>query len=78
MKAAWYEKRGAAKDVLVLGDMDDPRPGTGEVRIRIACSGVNPGDDKKRQDAFGVGMPYPRVIPQRDGSGRVDAVGERS
>src|SRR6516162_1877316 len=76
MKAAWYEKQGAARDVLVLGDMDDPRPGTGEVRIRIAFSGVNPGDVKKREDAFGVGMPYPRVIPHSDGSGRVDAVGE--
>ena len=31
---------------------------------------------KKREDAFGVGMPYPRVIPHSDGSGTVDAVGE--
>jgi len=76
MKAVWYEKQGAARDVLVLGDMDDPRPGAGEVRIRVAFSGVNPGDVKKREDAFGVGMPYPRVIPHSDGSGRVDAVGE--
>jgi NADPH:quinone reductase-like Zn-dependent oxidoreductase len=37
---------------------------------------VNPGDVKKREDAFGVGMPYPRVIPHSDGSGTVDAVGE--
>jgi NADPH:quinone reductase len=76
MKAAWYEKQGAARDVLVVGEMDDPQPRTGEVRIRIAFSGVNPGDVKKREDAFGVGMPYPRVIPQSDGSGTVDAVGE--
>jgi NADPH2:quinone reductase len=34
-----------------------------EVRIRVAASGINPGDVKKRQDAFGYGMPYPRVIP---------------
>ena len=60
MKAAWYEKQGAARDVLVVGD---------ELRIRVAFSGVNPGDVKKREDAFGVGMPYPRVIPHRDGSG---------
>ncbi len=46
------------------------------LRIRVAFSGVNPGDVKKRQDAFGVGMPYPRVIPHSDGSGTVDAVGE--
>jgi NADPH:quinone reductase len=76
MKAAWYEKQGAARDVLVVGEMDDPQPRTGEVRIRVAFSGVNPGDVKKREDAFGVGMPYPRVIPHSDGSGTVDAVGE--
>jgi NADPH2:quinone reductase len=56
--------------------MDDPQPLAGEVRIRIAFSGVNPGDVKKREDAFGIGMPYPRVIPHSDGSGTVDAVGE--
>ena len=76
MKAAWYEKQGAARDVLVVGEMDDPQPSAGEVRIRIAFSGVNPGDVKKREDAFGVGMPYPRVIPHSDGSGTVDVVGD--
>src|SRR5713226_9218764 len=76
MKAAWYEKQGAARDVLGIGEMDVSLPLAGEVRIRIAFSGVNPGDVKKRQDAFGVGMPYPRVIPHSDGSGTVDAVGE--
>ena len=25
--------------------------------------------------AFGVGMPYPRVIPHSDGAGRVDQLG---
>jgi NADPH:quinone reductase len=76
VKAAWYEKQGAARDVLVVGQMDDPQPHAGEVRIRVAFSGVNQGDVKKREDAFRVGMPYPRVIPHSDGSGRVDAVGE--
>ena len=76
MKAAWYEKQGAARDVLIIGKMADPQPSAGEVRIRVAFSGVNPGDVKKREDAFGVGMPYPRVIPHSDGSGTVDEVGE--
>jgi len=75
MKAAWYEKQGAARDVLVVGEMDDPEPGNGEVRIRVAASGVNPGDVKKREDAFSVGMPYPRIIPHSDGAGTVDRVG---
>jgi NADPH:quinone reductase len=76
MKAAWYERQGAARDVLSVGEIEDPQPRAGEVRIRIAFSGVNPGDVKKREDAFGVGMPYPRVIPHGDGSGTVDCVGE--
>ena len=75
MKAAWYERQGAAHDVLTIGAMDDPQPLAGEVRIRVAFSGVNPGDVKKRENAFGVGMPYLRVIPHSDGSGTVDAVG---
>jgi NADPH2:quinone reductase len=55
--------------------MDAPMPGDGEVRIRIEASGINPGDVKKRQDAFGVGMPFPRIVPHSDGAGTVDAVG---
>src|ERR1700757_2885868 len=75
MKAAWYEKQGAARDVLVVGEMPDPVPRPGEVRIRIVASGINPGDIKKRENAFSYGMPYPRVIPHSDGAGRIDQLG---
>ena len=76
MKAAWYESQGAARDVLVVGEMPDPSPEPGEVRIRLSASGINPGDLKKREDAFRVGMSYPRVIPHSDGAGIIDQVGE--
>ena len=76
MRAAWYEKQGPAREVLTAGEMPDPIPAAGEVRIRIVASGINPGDIKKRQDAFGYGMPYPRVIPHSDGAGRVDQIGK--
>lgn len=76
MRAAWYERQGPAREVLTVGEMPDPIPGPGEVRLRIAASGVNPGDVKKRQNAFGYGMPYPRVIPHSDGAGMVDQIGE--
>jgi len=56
--------------------MSEPVPGPAELRIRIVVSGVNPGDVKKRQDTFGVGMPYPRVVPHSDGAGIVDQVGD--
>jgi NADPH2:quinone reductase len=75
MKAAWYDRQGPAADVLVVGELPMPMPGLGEVRIRIAASGINPGDVKKRQDAFGYGMPFPRIVPHSDGAGTVDAVG---
>jgi NADPH2:quinone reductase len=68
-------KAGPAREVLAVGEMPDPIPAAGEVRIRIAVSGINPGDIKKREDSFGVGMPYPRVIPHSDGAGRVDQLG---
>jgi NADPH2:quinone reductase len=75
MRAAWYERPGPAREVLVVGELRDPSPGDGEVRIRLAASGVNPGDVKKRQNAFGYGMPYPKVIPHSDGAGMIDQVG---
>ena len=60
-----------------MGVIPDPLPGPGEVRIGIrGAVGVNPGDVKKRQNAFGYGMPYPRVIPHSDSAGYVDRVGE--
>jgi len=76
MRAAWYEKQGPAREVLKVGEMPDPIPGPGEVRIRIAASGINPGDTKKRGDSFGLGMAYPRVIPHSDGAGWIDKIGD--
>jgi hypothetical protein len=52
MRAAWYEKQGPAKEVLVVDEMPDPHPAAGEVRVRISASGINPDDIKKRQDSF--------------------------
>jgi NADPH2:quinone reductase len=75
MRATWYERQGRADEVLMTGRMPDPEPGPGEVRIRVAASGVNPGDVKKRRDEFSYGMPFPRVIPHSDGAGVVDRTG---
>ena len=77
MRAAWYERQGPAISVLVVGEMPTPEPGSHEVRIRVASSGINPGEVKKRHDTFGVGMPYPRVIPHSDGAGVIGEVGEK-
>ena len=76
MRAVHYARQGSAHDVLEWGELDDPQPGPGEVLVQVSHSAVNPGDVKKRADAFGLGMRYPVVVPHSDGAGRIVAVGE--
>src|SRR5215210_7860230 len=76
MLAAWYERPGPAAEVLQVGEMADPEPGRGEVRVRVSVSGINPGDAKKRGDWVGSGLPFPRVVPHSDGAGVIDAIGQ--
>jgi NADPH2:quinone reductase len=75
MKAVWYERTGAAPDVLTFGDMPTPVAGPGEVRIRLEASGVNPADVGRRAGSYRA-LEYPRVIPNSDGAGIVDQVGD--
>lgn len=75
MKAAYYEVNGAAEDVIRVGDVDTPEPGPGEVRIRLATSGVNPSDVKTRGGTARK-IAFPRVIPQSDGAGTIDKVAD--
>jgi NADPH2:quinone reductase len=44
------------------------------MRVRLEASGVNPSDTYRRRGA--VPAEYPRVIPNSDGAGVVDKVGE--
>ena len=74
MKAVWYEQNGGA-EVLQYGEMPDPQPGQGEVLVRVATSGVNPSDWKRRQGVTAL-IPFPRVIPNQDGAGVIEAVGD--
>lgn len=77
MKAAFYERRGPARDVLQLGEMPDPEPGPGELRVKVIVSAVNPSDTKGRNTFRGMTqMAFPRVIPHQDGAGVIDRVGK--
>jgi NADPH2:quinone reductase len=76
MQAAYYERQGAAHDVLMLGELPDPAPGAGEVRVRLSVSGLNPTDIKARAGFAGAPMRFPRVIPHQDGAGIIDRVGD--
>ncbi len=74
MRAAYYEANGAARDVLRVGEVETPSPGPGEVRVRIAASGVNPSDVKAREGRTRK-IVFPRVVPHSDAAGIIDAVG---
>jgi NADPH2:quinone reductase len=75
MRAAYYERNGTARDVLRVGEVDTPQAGPGEVRMKLATSGVNPSDVKSRQGATRK-IAWPRVIPDSDGAGVIDQVGD--
>jgi len=75
MKAAYYERRGPAREVLAVGERPKPAPAAGEVLVRVAASGINPSDVKTRAGNMGP-MPVPLVIPHCDGAGAIEAVGD--
>jgi NADPH:quinone reductase len=74
MRAASYEANGPASQVLRLGDLPLPEPGPGEVRVKLAASGVNPSDVKSREGRTRK-IAFPRVVPHSDGAGVIDKVG---
>jgi NADPH:quinone reductase len=76
VRAVWYERTGPASEVLTCGEMPTPVAGLGEVRVRLEASGVNPADVGRRSGSYRA-MEYPRVIPNSDGAGIVDQVGDR-
>jgi NADPH2:quinone reductase len=61
--------------VLHVGELPTPDPGNGEVRVRLATSGVNPSDVKTRAGLRSATLPFPRIVPHSDGAGIIDAVG---
>lgn len=75
MKAVWYERTGAAPTVLTVGEMPTPEAGPGEVRVRLESSGVNPADVGRRGGGYRA-LEFPRVIPNSDGAGIIDQIGE--
>jgi NADPH2:quinone reductase len=74
LKAVWYERTGAAPDVLKVGETPTPEAGPGEVRVRLKAAGVNPADVGRRAGSYRA-MEFPRVIPNSDGAGTIDQIG---
>ena len=76
MHAARFEKFGNATDVLQVGEFATPVAGPGEVLVRLHTSGVNPSDVKKRAGSLPDLLDGGPVIPNSDGAGTIEAVGD--
>src|SRR5262245_8912514 len=74
VKAIVYSE-AAGPAVLRVAHRPIPEPGSGEVRVRVQVSGVNPTDWKARR-AGGGRVPFPEYVPNQDGAGVIDSVGE--
>jgi NADPH2:quinone reductase len=75
MRAAFYDRQGLPQDVLELGNFPEPSAGAGEVRVKMAVSGINPSDAKHRAGWNGIAMVHPRIVPHQDGAGTIDQIG---
>lgn len=73
MKAAYIEQPGPAESIR-YGDLPDPRPGEGQVLVRVGAVAVNPIDTYIRSGAIDMGQPMPFIVGC-DLAGTVEAVG---
>lgn len=74
MKAVVVTRPGGP-EVLELRDVPRPEPGEGEVRVRVASSGVNRADLLQRLGGYPAPTGWPQEIPGLEFAGVVDAVG---
>jgi len=61
---------------LRVGEVQTPAPQPGEVLVRLATSGINPSDVKKRAGSFPNLLDDGYVIPNSDGAGVIESVGD--
>lgn len=66
--------RPGGPEVLTLTERPVPEPGPGEVRLRLACAGVNRPDALQRAGAYAP-PPGASDLPGLEGAGWVDALG---
>ncbi|MGH2403621.1 MAG: zinc-binding dehydrogenase [bacterium] len=74
MRALELRGYGAPTTDLVVVQKPTPRPGPGQVLVRIAASPINPSDLAFVRGMYGTRKPLP-VVPGLEGSGTVVAAG---
>ncbi|HWG62526.1 MAG TPA: NADP-dependent oxidoreductase [Streptosporangiaceae bacterium] len=61
-------------DVLRIADVDQPRPGPGQVVVKVKAAGINPGEAKIRDGA--MADRFPATFPSGEGSDLAGVVAE--
>src|SRR3989442_614397 len=74
MKAIRVHKFGGP-EVLQLDDVPDPKPGPGQVVVRIRAAGVNPVDTYIRSGSYAM-LPTLPYVPGNDCAGVIETVGQ--
>jgi len=74
MKAIQVPKFGGP-EVLQLNEIPTPKPGPGQILVRVHAAGVNPYDTYMRNGMYPIKPPLP-YIPGSDAAGTVEAVGD--
>jgi len=74
MRAVQFHEVGGP-EVLRYGEIEQPEPGAGQVRLRVAASAYNAADNGMRAGFLPIPIELPHV-PGYDVSGTVDALGD--
>lgn len=74
MRAVVYSENGPSS-VMQLAERPVPKPGPGEVLVRLVRAGVNPTDWKVRA-GLSAKLATPEATPGQDGAGVVEEIGE--
>jgi NADPH:quinone reductase len=74
MKAIQVHQFGGP-EVLALQEIATPKPGPGEVLVRVRAAGVNPYDTYMRNGTYPIKPPLP-YTPGSDAAGTVESVGQ--
>src|SRR5208282_3240245 len=74
MKAIQVHRFGGP-EVLEFQEIPAPKPGPGQVLVRVHAAGVNPYDTYMRNGSYAVKPQLP-YTPGSDAAGNVEAVGE--
>jgi NADPH:quinone reductase len=75
MRALQQESLNGPEDLHLITDAPVPRPGPGEVLIRVSAAGVNFADISQARGIF-AGGPQPPYLAGIEGAGEVTAVGQ--